>query len=122
MRVQTSAPAGCPAVVGQVAGPDPGGCTGLHRRGRLAKTALPPQQPPNSDWGYDLGYKCQVVCPSTGITNTKLRSAGADAITKLDFGPLCGIAGDVDQAIDREVGDSSAILCLTRHFEILWCP
>lgn len=41
---------------------------------------------------------------------------------QLDFGPLCRIAGEIDQAIDRVVGDFSVILCVTRCFEIAWCP
>jgi hypothetical protein len=41
---------------------------------------------------------------------------------KLDFGPLRGIAGELDQAIDGVVGDFSVILCVTRCFEIAWCP
>jgi hypothetical protein len=42
--------------------------------------------------------------------------------SKLDFGRLCSVAGEVDQAIDYRGRDFCGIECVTRCFNNLWCP
>jgi hypothetical protein len=55
-------------------------------------------------------------------TNSIAELLQARLLSQLDFGPLRGVAGEIDQAIDGVVGDFSVILCVTRCFEIAWCP